>query len=781
MRVMVLVKATEDSEKGVMPTTELLDAMMKYNEELVKAGIMLAGEGLRYTSTAHMVVFLYTAPIFAALGLHWWLPAERLAPLQWAGIALAFTGIVVAFFLRGSQGAGPDWQRMLWGDLLGLLAGAAWGATTVLIRVTRLSSLPASQTLLYQLVVGFALLVPLAVLAAAGLWLRRRGAWLRLVALAALALALVNPVVLDEEREPLKSVVAVVVDRSQSQDIGDRAGQTDAALAGIEERLSRFKQFDVRVVETGRADAAEDRTETRLFSALAGALRDVPPSRVGGAVMITDGEVHDAPAGAPDLNAPLHALITGHEQEKDRRIRFEKAPRFGLVGKPLDMTYRVIASNGEAGPVDVRVSVNGEQVAVERAFIGQEMPLQVTVPNAGRNIVELAIPEEEGELTGVLRSGKWGRGNGTRVAKFEEQVAQLMGAKHALATSSGTAALLTVLSALDIGPGDEVVLSPYTFVACVNVILARNALPVFADTDSETFQIDPKSIERVLTSRTAAIMPVHLGGATFDVDAIQAIARKRNLPVVEDSCQSHLAEWRGKRTGSFGTAGCFSFQASKNLNGGEGGAILSSSDELIEKCYTFHNNGRGRVHKGYDFSYRIQGLNLRMTEFQGGLLTAQMMRVQAQSEKRETNAKYLSSLLRESRGLTPAKMYDGCTRNAYHLYMMRYDPAQFSGLSRAKFLKALGAEGVPASGGYTPLNKEPFLKATLESRGFQAVYSKQRLSQWEEANNCPGNDRLCSEAVWFTQNMLLGPRSDMDQIAQAVQKIRRYAGDLAKA
>ncbi len=123
---------------------------------------LLAGEGLRYTSAAHMVVFLYTAPIFAALGLHWWLPAERLAPLQWAGIALAFTGIVVAFFLRGSQGAGPAWQRMLWGDLLGLLAGAAWGATTVLIRVTRLSSLPASQTLLYQLVVGFALLVPLA-------------------------------------------------------------------------------------------------------------------------------------------------------------------------------------------------------------------------------------------------------------------------------------------------------------------------------------------------------------------------------------------------------------------------------------------------------------------------------------------------------------------------------------------------------------------------------------------------------------------------------------------
>jgi len=242
-------------------------------------------------------------------------------------------------------------------------------------------------------------LVPLALLALVGLWLRQRGAWFRLAALAALALALVNPVFLDEQREPLKSVVAVVVDHSQSQDIGDRAEQTDEALAGLKQRLARFPQFDVRVVEAGKAEAAEDRTETRLFSALNGAFRDVPPSRIGGAVMITDGQVHDAPAGTPEFAAPLHALITGHQQEKDHRVRFEKAPRFGLVGKPLDMTYRVIASGGESGPVEVRVSVNGEQVALERAFIGQEMPLQVTVPNAGRNIIELAIPKEEGELT----------------------------------------------------------------------------------------------------------------------------------------------------------------------------------------------------------------------------------------------------------------------------------------------------------------------------------------------------------------------------------------------
>jgi hypothetical protein len=245
-----------------------------------------------------------------------------------------------------------------------------------------------------------AVLVPLTLLALAGLWMHRRGALLRLAARAALAAALLNPVLLDEERDPLQSVVALVVDRSQSQSIGGREQQTDAALAGMKERLARFGQFDVRVVETGRGDAAAgDRTETRLFSALQNAFRDVPNSRIAGAVMITDGQVHDVPATAPDFNAPLHALITGHEGEKDRRIRFEKAPRFGLVGKPLDMTYRILATGGQTGPVDVRIAVNGEDMGTQQALIGQETPLNIIVPNAGRNIVELSIPAQEDELT----------------------------------------------------------------------------------------------------------------------------------------------------------------------------------------------------------------------------------------------------------------------------------------------------------------------------------------------------------------------------------------------
>jgi hypothetical protein len=244
-----------------------------------------------------------------------------------------------------------------------------------------------------------ALLVPVALLAIASLWFGRRGAPLRLIALALIAVALFNPVLLDEERDPLKSVVALVVDKSQSQEIGDRAKTTEAAAKALKERLSRFKQFEVRTVDAGQADAADERTETRLFGALEGVLRDVPPSRIAGAIMVTDGEVHDVPAKSSAFPAPLHALITGREGERDRRIRFEKAPRFGIVGKPLGMTYRVLDTNGEDGTVNVRVTINGEQVQYDQARIGAETSLSLKVPNAGRNIIELSVDAVPGEIT----------------------------------------------------------------------------------------------------------------------------------------------------------------------------------------------------------------------------------------------------------------------------------------------------------------------------------------------------------------------------------------------
>lgn len=388
---------------------------------------------------------------------------------------------------------------------------------------------------------------------------------------------------------------------------------------------------------------------------------------------------------------------------------------------------------------------------------------------------------EERALIDVLRSGKWFRGDGKTVNRFEEAYAGLTGAKYCLATANGTSALLTSLAALGVGAGSEVIVPPYTFVATINVVLALNALPVFVDTDPETFQIDARKIEAAVTDRTAAIMPVHLGGATSDVDAILEIAKRHKLPVVEDTCQAHLAEWKGRKAGTYGATGCFSFQASKNLNSGEGGAVLSNDDDLIEKCFAFHNNGRGRRTASYDFSYKAGGLNLRMTEFQAGLLLAQMKRIDAQAKTRTANALYLTNLLREIPGIAPARMYDGCTRNAYHLYMFRYQPEKFANLPRAQFLKALGAEGIPASDGYSPLNKEPFIENTFRLPAYQATFPKDVLAGWKERNECPANDRLCGDAVWLTQNMLLGPRSDMDQIAEAVRKIQAFAGELPRS
>lgn len=352
---------------------------------------------------------------------------------------------------------------------------------------------------------------------------------------------------------------------------------------------------------------------------------------------------------------------------------------------------------------------------------------------------------EEREILGVLRAGRWNRGN--IVARFERDYAALCGAKHCLATASGTSALLATLGALGLKAGDEVIVPPYTFIATINAVRNYGATPVFVDSDLETFQIDARKIEAAITPRTRALLPVHLGGAAADLDTILAIAKKHRIPVIEDACQAHLGAWRGKQVGTFGLAGCFSFQASKNLNCGEGGAVLTNDDEFVERCYTFHNNGTSRQTGSPNFTYAGGGLNLRLSEFQAAILVAQMTRIEAQARLRDENAARLTKLLGEVPGIHPQKLTPGCTRNAWHLYMFRYRGK----LTRDKFVAALKAEGVPCSSGYRPWSPE----------------------------TCPVNAQLCSEAVWFTQTMLLDSRAGMEQIAQAIRKIEAGAASIA--
>ena len=389
---------------------------------------------------------------------------------------------------------------------------------------------------------------------------------------------------------------------------------------------------------------------------------------------------------------------------------------------------------------------------------------------------------EEKALNNVLQSKKWCRLGSNKVENFEIEYKKINGAKHCLATSSGTNALYTILGALDIGPGDEVIMPVYTFIATYNVVVLNYALPVFVDTDIESFQIDANKIEAAITKQTKVIIPVHIGGSPADLDKILDISRKTKIPVIEDACQAHLAEWRGQKVGTFGLAGAFSFQASKNLNSGEGGAIITNDEQFAQTCYNFHNQGQGGRVTGFNPGSGTRGTNVRLSEFQGSLLLAQMTRVVDQTDHRTENANYLTKLLKEIHGITPAKLYEGTTRSAYHLYMFRYDKTQFAGLSREKFLEALTKEGVPCSIGYGMMNKNAYVTSLAKNKHFLKIYGEKTMNQWMERNQCPQNDKLTGEqSVWFFQNMLLGSKTDIEQIAEAIRKIQKHAVEINKA
>ena len=386
---------------------------------------------------------------------------------------------------------------------------------------------------------------------------------------------------------------------------------------------------------------------------------------------------------------------------------------------------------------------------------------------------------DEKLLLSVLRSGVWSRNK--VVAEFEKKYARLMGAKRCIGTTNGTNALLTSLHCLDVGIGDEVLVTPYTFVATIQVIFLSGALPIMVDPDPETFQINPDKMEEKISEHTKAILPVHILGLPANMDKINAIAKKHNLVVVEDACQAWMAEWKGKKCGTLGDLGCFSFQNSKNLPCGEGGAIVGNDDKIMDRCYAYHDFGRGYGNVGQveGTGFRIMGNKCRMAEYQAAILLAQMKRLEEQTQTRNENAKYLTSRIKDIPGIIPHKLYDGVTRAAYHLYPFRYKKEHFNNVPRSKFLAALRAEGVPCSSGYNRVNKNAFFENALQSKNFRKAYSKKRLDRCRQLNHCPDGDRLSDEAVWFFQSLLLGTKRDMDDIADAILKIYENRDKLA--
>jgi dTDP-4-amino-4,6-dideoxygalactose transaminase len=387
----------------------------------------------------------------------------------------------------------------------------------------------------------------------------------------------------------------------------------------------------------------------------------------------------------------------------------------------------------------------------------------------------------EPALIDVLRSGRWYRGDGEHVVDFEKAYAQLIGARRCLATASGTTALMIALHVMGVDAGDEVIVSPFTFIATYNAILAHKALPVFADTDPATLTMDPASIESRITDRTRAILPVHIYGMPCDMDPINAIARKHNLALIEDACQAWLAEYKGRKCGVLGDLGCFSFQNSKHLPSGEGGAVTGDSDALLDRCQAFHNCGRAfGSFRGAKPSF-TRGSNFRMQQFQAVLLIQQFDKLLKETATRRDNADYLTAGLKQIPGVQPVRLPEN-SRAVWHLYAFRYDADQFNGLSRQTFIKALNAEGIPSGTGYHEQYFDGLLDETIASRGFQRLFSPARLSAYRDSlQELKGNRQVCETTVAITQNMLLADRPNMDQILEAIGKIHAHSPALANA
>jgi len=369
---------------------------------------------------------------------------------------------------------------------------------------------------------------------------------------------------------------------------------------------------------------------------------------------------------------------------------------------------------------------------------------------------------EEDALLSVLHSRSWG-GYHESVKQLETSFARYHDVPYAVACSNGTVALEVALRAVGVGPGDEVIVPPFTFVASASAVLLCNATPVFADIDANTFNLSVKAAEAAITPRTKAIVVVHFGGRPAEMDAFRALADRRGLKLVEDSAHAHGARWMGSPVGAWGDVATFSFQAFKLMTAGEGGIILSRSQHVAEACWAYCNQGRRR--DGGWFDHFTLGTNYRLTAFQAAVLNAQLDRLAEQTRTRAANVAYLMKQLGGSSGLTLPPDDPRITQQPYYLLTFWYDAAAFAGLPRDLFIEAMQAEGIPVKPTYPhPLYRNP----VFTNRS--AAYGQLHL---------PVGERVCREGIWLGQTALLGDHSDIDDIVSAVQKVRQCAGDLA--
>ena len=370
-------------------------------------------------------------------------------------------------------------------------------------------------------------------------------------------------------------------------------------------------------------------------------------------------------------------------------------------------------------------------------------------------------------VTEVAGSGAWGNPDCKGyVEKFEREFADYIGSKYAITCVNGSVALRLALIACGVRPGDEVIVPPYTFIATASIVLEANCVPVFVDIDPKTYNMNPTEVEKAISARTKAIIPVHFAGQACDMDAIMAIAKKHKLRVIEDAAHAHGGAYKGKKLGSIGDAGCFSFQSSKNLTSGEGGLVVTDDEYLYDMMNSLRNVGR--VKGGQWYEHHNLGCNYRITQLQAALLSKQLSRLEAQTQKRNANGVYLNGLLEKIEGISPLTRGHGETLHPYHIYIFKYDKTKFNNLTKREFADMLAAEGVPSFMGYPqPLYKQPL----FQKKNFMCYAIPETVDYTNVS--CPETEKACYEdAVWIMQHTMLGIREDMDLIAKAILKIQ---------
>ncbi len=375
-----------------------------------------------------------------------------------------------------------------------------------------------------------------------------------------------------------------------------------------------------------------------------------------------------------------------------------------------------------------------------------------------------ASPGDWARLEGVLQSGNWGGYPfPNKLAEtFASRFAEYHGAKYGVCVANGTIALLAALQAAGIRFGDEVIVPAYTWDGTAAAVLFAGAIPVFADIDPDTYCLDVESARTAITPRTRAVLPVHLAMRFAEMDGLIRLASENDLIVIEDCAHAHGGQYQGRGAGSIGDLGCFSFQSSKLMTCGEGGAVITSRLDCFELLQSYVNCGRASVTDR--FRRRVVGSNYRMTEFQAALLLGQLERLDEMREKRARSAARLTEALRGIDGVRPLPAQPGLTRETIYNYVFQYRPGP-DAPPRDVFVAALDAEGIPCDGRFYeavyrsdlfPARPEDFPQLETDYRGVR----------------CPVSERAAyEESVWLPQFLLIGGDADVDDIARAVGKV----------